>query len=746
MLFLRLFMKNWIRYLYSQPVWLVWKNGRQTFCWAWIFVVLCLFSGLSVSAKEKRDVYGDSIMALVLDRAIMYQKYIRSYEANVYIKGTSDVLKKNMLLRFAPDFLTVDKKNDNILLETMVELSYKEPNLFTQKIIALNGTTLKPDFIQNQAMQFLNVNIYNPISFNNEMLMPVAKKAFNYYYFFHEKNIDTLNIIIHKIRVEPKFVSQKLVSGYLYIVDQTYHISKADIQGKFDVASFHVITDYGVDFQGFLLPYKTELNLQFNILGNSIGNHYSSVYQYTKIDKYNASDLRKIPVNYDLTDHYSVEIDSLPIVTDSLYWTNHRPFPLTPVEQNMYYEKREKELIVIDSLNPLFEKRTWNFAKGIISPKQFEFKSSDMRYSGLINPFKLAYSKMDGFVYWQQFKIRRKIRPSGREIAFDPSIGFVFARKEVYASLPVSWLYNPERMGMLSVSAGNGNQSYSSKAIQEINRLLRGSSFTFDDLNLQYYKHYYLSLNNQNEITNGLLCKLNLDYHFYAPVRNINHTTANQLRLDGEIADLVTEDYSSFSPGVGVTWTPRQYYRYKGKRKEYVGSKFPTLSVEYARGIPDILGCNSHYERIEGDMYHKIQFEMSRSFQYYLGGGIFTNTTSVYFADFRKCTRQNFPQSWDDKIGGIFQLLDRHWYYASNSYLQLHAMYESPLMILSIFKHLTKDIVKERFYFSRLYTPALPSYTELGYGAGSFLFNVGAFVSFNKEKFESFGFKFAFEL
>ena len=734
-------------YWCSQRIWLCWKNGHKAPCWVGICIFLCWSSGLSLSAKERRDVYGDSIMTLVLDRAIMYQKYIRSYEANVYIKGTSDVLRKNALLRFAPDFLTVDKKNDNILLEAMVELSYKEPNRFKQKIIAINGTTLNPDFIQNQAMQFLNVNIYNPTSFNNEMLMPVAKNAFQYYYFIHEKNIDTLSLVIHKIRVEPKFVSQKLVSGYLYIVDQTYHISKADIQGQFDFASFHVITDYGIDFQGFLLPYKTELNLQFNILGNSISNHYSSAYQYTSIDKYNASDLRKISVNYDLTDHYSVEIDSLPIVTDSLYWSNHRPFPLSRAEQSMYHEKREKEQIVIDSLNPLFEKRSWNFAKGILSPKQFEYKSSDMRYSGLINPFKLAYSKMDGFVYWQQLKIRYKTRQSGCEVIFDPSIGFVFKRKEVYGNLPLTWLYNPGHMGMLSVAAGNGNQTYSSKAIREINDRLRGSKFTFDDLDLQYYTRYYVSLNNRNEIRNGLLCNLSLDYHFYVPVKNnINNTVTEQLRLDGDIADLVTDNYSSFTPGMSITWTPRQYYRYKGKRKEYIGSAFPTLSIEYARGVPGFLDCNSQYERIEGDMYHKIQLEMSRSFQYYLGGGIFTNTTSVYFADFHKCTRRNFPQSWDDKIGGIFQLLDRNWYNASNSYLQLHAMYESPLMVLRIFKHLTKDIVKERFYFSQLYTPALPSYTELGYGAGNFLFNVGAFVSFNKDKFESFGFKFAFEL
>ncbi len=711
----------------------------------WIGIAALLY--FPVFAQNSRDVYGDSIMSLVLDRAGMYQEYIRTYEANLYIKGTSDVLKKNILLRFAPNFLTIDKKNDHTLLEVLVDLSYKEPNHFKQKITALNGTTLDPDFIQHQAMQFLNINIYNPTSFSNEILMPVANHAFKYYYFFHEGCMDTLNQSIHKIRIEPKIFSQKLISGYLFIVDQTYNIAKADMQGKFDFATFHVITDFGTDPQNFLLPAKTELNLQLKLLGNHINNHYFSAYQYTTIEKYIEPNTHKMPVNYDLTDHYNVEMDSLPIVTDSLYWKEHRPFPLTIAEQNIYQKSREQKQTAIDSLNPLMEKLSWNFAKGIIAPKRFGYKSSDMRYSGLINPFKLAYSKQDGFVYWQQLKIQRKAQRSGREMSFNPSVGFVFSRKEMYGKLPVSWLYNPGHMGALTASIGNGNQAYSSKAIQEINEQLRDSSFSFEDLNLQYYKHYYLSLSNQNELANGLLCNFGIDYHLYDPVQNsVDINTGQRLRLDDGISDLVTENYSSLTPVINLTWTPNQYYRYNGKRKEYVGSQWPTLSIEYARGIPNIFGSNSKYERIEGDIQQRIQLEMLRSFQYYCGGGVFTNTSSVYFADFHKFARRNFPQSWDDKIGGVFQLLDGNWYNASNSYAQFHAMYESPLMILRIFKRLTKDIVKERFYFSQLYTPALPSYTEFGYGAGNFLFNAGIFVSFNKGAYESFGFKFAFEL
>ena len=42
--------------------------------------------------------------------------------------------------------------------------------------------------------------------------------------------------------------------------------------------------------------------------------------------------------------------------------------------------------------------------------------------------------------------------------------------------------------------------------------------------------------------------------------------------------------------------------------------------------------------------------------------------------------------------------------------------------------------------------PVKPSYTEIGYGFGNHIFNVAAFVGFDKLKYDGIGFKFAFEL
>ncbi len=682
-------------------------------------------------------------MTEVFKRSELYGKYIVEYRARAYIKGTTQVLDKNFLFRFAPDFFSFDKKNDNTILESIADIHFHAPNTFTQKIIAINGTTSNTDEIYEKVMQFLNINVYNPTSFNNEILMPTAKEGFKYYCFFYDSAIDTMGYKFLKIKVEPKIKSQKLVSGYIYVMDKFWTIGRIEVKGKIDFLNFDVKTNFGLPEEDFLVPKSTEVDIQVKVLGNEVVNHYSSYYDYAFTRKYESEYERKVlSNNYDLSDHFNVRLDSIPVIKDSLFWERNRNVPLTEEEKQIYEDYQGKINIKIDT-SSIKKNVNWNFAKGIFIPKRFSYNETQFKYSGLLNPFKIGFWGKDGITYWQKLHLNREFE-SGKIVSFSPDIGFVFKRKEFFFNTPVSYLFNPGKMGQFEFSLGNQNQSYSSEIIDEIKEIIP-DSINFEDLNLKYYRHYYTALTGQYELFNGFLGEAGIDYHFYDPVKP---DMPSELRTETEegINDLIDEDYRSFTPMFGLQWTPKQYYRYNGKRKEYVGSHYPTFLIEYSRGIPNILDSNSKYERIEADVQQRIPLGLLRSVQYYAGAGIFTNTHSVYFADFRNFRRHNFPESWNDRIGGVFHLLDSYWYNASDSYIQFHAMYEAPFVFLQFFKNVTKDIFKERFYFSQLYTPAIPSYTEVGYGVGNYIFNMGVFVNFNKGECQTVGFKFAFEL
>lgn len=286
-------------------------------------------------------------------------------------------------------------------------------------------------------------------------------------------------------------------------------------------------------------------------------------------------------------------------------------------------------------------------------------------------------------------------------------------------------------------------RDYSSEITQKINKELKDSIFDFDDLNLKYFKHYYVDLRNSFELFNGFQLMTGISYHRRIPVKSKTNIEAGD-----DVNELLNENFHDFLTSVGFTYTPRQYYRMDGHRKEYVRSYYPTISLEIAQAIPNVGKSTGNYGRVEADIHQSISLGLLRKLNYHISGGFYTRAKSTYFADLEYFTRHNFPDSWNDKIGGVFNLLKSEWYNASDKYVQAHFMYQSPFILFQLLenKEASKHIFSERFYLSQLWTPILPSYTEVGYGLGNNIFNIGIFLGFDRWEYQSVGFKFAFEL
>jgi hypothetical protein len=690
-------------------------------------------------SQDETDKAG-KIIEQVLKHRELYGNYIQSYDAEAYIKGTSGIKTKNILLRYAPHFLYLDKKGKDNLTEALVHIHFHAPNLFTNQIRAINGNRLNVNDIQNRVMQFLNINIYNPTLFNGQVLLPGINDIYKYYRLDYISSTDTLGSRIHLIQIIPLMNSQKLISGYLRIIDKLWTIFSFDISGRLEFTDFRIETEFGMPDNDFLLPRKTEITFKTKLFGNEVINHYLSSFQYTAVSKRAESDFT--PANYDLSDYFSIGNDTLPIVKDPVFWDKNRPVPLSEDEASLYNQDE------IPAKISFFDK-SWYFYRELVTPLHFNYNNTQFNYSGFLNPLKLAYSKNNGFSYWQKLQLNKKYG-NGKELQFNPDVGYLFQQKEIYFSAPVQWILQPRKFGEIYFTFGNRNQAYNSTIIEEIKSMVR-DSINFEYLDkLNYYRHFYLETKLKYEIANGLLVQGGINWDWYIPVKSgekgVSIFRSKESSEIEEKIELVSEIYKAFSPEIKINWTPGQYYRINGKRKEYVVSRYPTFSLDYARGIRGIWGSDSNYERIESDVQQKITFGLMNSFQYYAGAGWFTNTRSVYFADFKNFHNHNFPQSWEDPIGGVFHLLDGRWYNASDFYAQAHFMYESPFFLLKLFKGAIQDIFTERIYFSQLYTPVLPCYTEIGIGIGNFIINAGVFASLNRGKFESFGTKVTFEL
>ena len=131
---------------------------------------------------------------------------------------------------------------------------------------------------------------------------------------------------------------------------------------------------------------------------------------------------------------------------------------------------------------------------------------------------------------------------------------------------------------------------------------------------------------------------------------------------------------------------------------------------------------------------------------YRVGAGMFFNYTDLFFAEFNYFRKNNLPAGWDDDIGGAFQLLRRHQYNEVDKYVRANIRYDAPfLLVPSIFKNV-KYITREKIYCNILFANTMKPYFEVGYGIGTYLFNVGLFWGGQVNKPDAVGVKFTFEI
>lgn len=682
---------------------------------------------------------GDSIMRNVIAHADRYRTAVSRYEAEIYIKGKMKILKQNFLMRFAHHILPVDRKTPDMIFEMVSNSEFNAPNSYLHHFEAINGNSIPNEAKQKEILTFLNLNVYSPTIYNEGIIMPVAREASKFYRFDLESVEETQEgLKIFNIRFMPRWWSQKLISGNLYILDKEWRIDKIDINGHFSFAEFNIVMTFGRDYRRFALPQHADLSLQYKIAGNTIACSYHTAFKYKAVEWVEEDhELEDIPT-YNLTGYYQLSADTIPIIRNTSYWADKRDRPLTLEERITY---NYTPLVPMQESDSGFFQRSLKMTRRLTNTVNLDYKTTRLKYSGLLNPFQLGYSGRDGITYRQQLRLSKTF-DRDRQLRFNPELGFVFKRKEIFFRVGGEWEYKPERMGVLSLNVGNSNQGFSSRMMGEINEQLKDSAFNFDNLNLEYFKHYYIELKNRHELFNGLQLFSSLSYHRRVP--------ANKSAIDpgDEVNELITEHYNDFLLTIGFSYTPGQYYWYDGYRKEYLRSRYPTFSFEFGRAIPNVFGSNGNYGRIEADVHQSIPLGLSRKFNYHIGGGIYTAQKSTYFADFRYFTRHYFPESWDDNdFGGVFHQLRSEWFNASDKYVQLHLMYESPFIFFQLMKpKASKYVLSERFYVSQLWMPIKPNYTELGYGFGNHLFNVAMFVALDRMRYDGFGFKFAFEL
>lgn len=713
----------------------------------------------------KRGVSADSIMEKVIFFAPFYESIVNEYRAELYIKGRVNIRKKNHIIRFLPTMFRIRKGVNEYMMETYSDLHFTAPDIYDQKVKAGVGTASEFWEADGRLLEYFHINIYSSTLLYDKLLSPLASNAKKYYTYYIDSIMGPEFNRQYKIRFIPKSKSFQLVGGYMVVSDNVWSVREIRFAGRSEMFRFDNLLQLGeVGAPDEFLPVRYMVEGSFRFLGNVIDGSYTASLKYSEISQKDTG--REVEEQkkekYDLTESYTLSNDTNAYQRDTAYFNSLRPIPLTQHEQSLYQDyflRRDTVGVTKKKLNKNLE--FWGqIGDALISRYTVNLdKLGSVRCSPLINPFLLSYSGSNGISYRQEFKYNR-LFPGDRLLRIVPRIGYNFKQKEFYWRVRSDFDYWPRKRAALHIEVGNGNRIYSSDVLDDL-KAIPDSLFDFNQIHLDYFNDLYLNVEHSWEIVNGLTLDVGLSIHRRTEVERSNFdivfpdTPPTRLVSDGqsylpgfdpEILNKFRHTYNSFAPRVRLTWKPGQYYYMNGDRKVNLHSKYPTVSVDWERGIKGVLQSSGSYERVEVDFQHNVPLGLMRDLYFRLGWGAFTRQEELYFVDFANLRRSNLPTGWNDDIGGVFQLLDGRWYNSSRKYVRAHAVYEAPFLLIRHLNKYTQYVLNERLYFNMLFVPHLNPYLELGYGIGTHVFDFGVFTSFANWKYQEIGVKFTFEL
>jgi hypothetical protein len=415
---------------------------------------------------------------------------------------------------------------------------------------------------------------------------------------------------------------------------------------------------------------------------------------------------------------------------DSAYWQELRPIPLTVEEQQDYTVK--DSIQVIQESRPYLDstdRKANRFGMANVYMTGFQYRNSFQRYSLSLDPLVgvrsggsiLQYNTVEGTVVNLALRYRKWYAESSRELSLTPTVRYGWANKRAQLKLDGRYYYNAFKLSSIQGSGGRFvSQLNSSDPItpfwNAFYTLLREKNY------LKLYEKAYLSLAHQTEVVNGLSVALALEYADRRPLANAtdfvfqdraNQSFTSNVPENAELADASFLRHQALITTLGLQFRPAQRYITRPDEKWVMGSRYPTLRLQYTRAFSGILGSDVAYDKISFSVSDRQELGLVGTSNYNLQVGGFIRKNQVYFMDFRHFAGNQILYA--GSFGG-FQLLDYYRYSTTQRYLEAHFTHEFNGFIFNkipLFRRLKWQEVATLNYLN---TPVSRHYLELGLG------------------------------
>lgn len=704
----------------------------------WLLAI-CSLLPLCLGA-QKLEV--DSVMASVFSYTQRKGLELENFSADLYLRYLLETKtkRKGWVMHYIPNLSKIEKGEHVYLGERHVKFSRRTTGEMDWKNIAYFGTMPRTSGLDYAEIDRFNLSIYSTNLFSDRVLSPLHIRNRRYYKYSCKKTFKEEGEKRMRIKVTPRFHNTQLVEGTIDVDLRSGAVRMLTFNYRYNLMDYSLTAYMGREGLSSLLPERISVDSKISLLGNKM--HWlmegKTSYVFEPADE--MQPLKKVK-SYDQTHLYQMRIDTTAMRSDKAYFDSIRPYPLTE-QENLVYQKA----LHIDTLtlSDTLEKR-----KPILSEEAQDFlfdkhdfrlgKSGRMKLPAIVTPSMVQWSRSKGLMLQTKLGLGFNF-PRGQQLQLGGQVGYNFKQRRVYWKVPLVILVAPRVDAKFGFEMGNNNDMYSSDQADDVRKKMEHITAydslinVFDNYKFYYYRDSYVRGQFSISPIAGLNLSVGANFHHRSLVDWNNVAAESGMQ----------RNINSFSPRIHLEWTPAIRYYWKNGRRVLLNSDFPTFMLDYERGIK-IYNCHSEYERWEMDVKYKRDLYALRSLYLRLGAGLYTNRGTSYFLDYEYFRDNNMPSGWEDDMSGQFQVLDSRWYNESKYYLRCCAAFESPMLLVSRIKYLSRAIKKERIYCNLLSVQSLVPYGEVGYGLSTHVVDVGAFLGMAKNQV-NFGFKFSLRL
>ncbi len=541
------------------------------------------------------------------------------------------------------------------LSESIAKIAVQQPKKFKMQVISSrvsgsNGFGISfPTFI---SLYQNNVPIFaeqlNPRGF----VSPIADGAIGFYKFkflgsFYENGKE-----INSIRVTPRRNYEPLFSGIINIAETDWRIHSFDLvltkKSQLEVIDTLQITQFFVPVNDEVWRVKNQLlHFNFNQLGiDAIGNFVNVYSNYDVAPNFKKDYFDRVIIKYDTNVNKKTKA----------YWDTIRPVPLEKEEVKDYQVKDSLFEVQRDSINSKHTVDSLRKRQGKVKPLQIFWSGINRTHYGDSGRYNwgfgaliknLEYNTAEGVALNVTGYFEKFLKKSRADILIKPTIRYGLSNKHVNAWVDATirnrdfdidrkikreeWAFS----GGKRISQFN-KESPITPVVNSFSTLLYGDNF------MKTYENYFAAAGFTKKYESGFRFNIKALYEDRIPLDNTTDFTLFKDSKKNITPNYPYEKIRNQFPrhqativSAEISFKPGQQYIQFPYRKMAIGSKYPTFSLSYTKGIKDILGSDVNFDKWKAGVEGDKNFKLGGLLKYNVTLGGFLNRKEVFIQDFQ---------------------------------------------------------------------------------------------------------------